>query len=245
MAHVQLLRVKKLTGGGIIVNAARHNLREIQAEIGADSHIDPCRTSLNVILRGSSLAAEVAAEAAAMMETAKVEQFRKLRKDAVRGLEIIFSLPPLSGISERDFFTDAIAWAEIYYELPILSAVIHQDEAAPHCHVIMLPLFNGRMMGSKKMGYRNHLFAMQADFFDKVGQRYGLARQTSAKRYSRAARVKAAVMLVNGLRKSPKHLDDPVIRDALRDALTENPMPAMAALGYEMPTTKAPNLTSL
>lgn len=229
-----------MTGGGKIAAAARHNLREIQAEMGADSHIDPRRTSQNVILRGAVLAVEVAREAAARMAAAKVEQFRKLRKDAVRGLEIIFSLPPSSGIAERDFFTDAVAWAEGFYELPILSAVIHNDEAAPHCHVIMLPLFNGRMVGSKMMGNRSRLLAMQADFFEKVGQRYGLGRQTPAKQYSRAARVKAAEVVVNDLRKNPKRLDDPAIRDAVRDALAENPMPAMGALGFEMPQAKAP-----
>lgn len=239
MAHVQLLRAKKLTGGGIITLAARHNLREIQAEMGADSHIDPSKISLNVILRGAALAVEVATEAAARMEAAKVEQCRKLRKDAVRGLEVIFSLPPSSGIVEHDFFTDAVAWAERFFELPILSAVIHNDEAAPHCHVIMLPLFHGHMVGSKMMGNRSRLLAMQADFFEKVGQRYGLARQTPAKCYSRAARVKAAEVVVNDLRKNPKRLDDPAIRDAVRDALTENPMPAMEALGFEMLQAKA------
>ena len=240
MAHVQLLRAKKLTGSGIITTAARHNLREIQAEMGADSHIDPCRTSLNIILRGAALAVEVAMEATARMKAAKVEQFRKLRKDAVRGLEIIFSLPPSSGIAEQDFFADAVAWAEGFYELPILSAVIHNDEAAPHCHVILLPLFDGRMIGSEKMGYIGHLSAAQDDFYEKVGQRYGLGRQTPTKRYSRAARVKAAEVVVNDLRKNPKRLDDPAIRDAVRDALTENPMPAMGALGFEMPQAKAP-----
>lgn len=239
MAHVQLLRAKKLTGGGIIAAAARHNLREIQAEMGADSHIDPRKIPLNVILRGAALAVDVAREAADRMEAAKVKQ---LRKDAVHGLEIIFSLPPLSGIAERDFFTDAVAWAEDFYELPILSAVIHNDEAAPHCHVIMLPLFDGRMIGSAKMGNRSRLLAMQADFFEKVGQRYGLARQTPAKRYSVAARMKAAEIVVNDLRKNPKRLDDPAIRDAVRDALTENPMPAMGALGFEMPQAKAPKV---
>lgn len=240
MAHVQLLRAKKLTGGGIIAAAARHNLREIQAEMGGDSHIDPRRTSLNAILRGAALAIEVATEAAAQMEAAKVGQCCKLRKDAVRGLEIIFSLPPSSGIAERDFFTDAVAWAEGFYELPILSAAIHNDEAAPHCHVLMLPLVNGRMVGSKMMGDRGRLLAMQADFFEKVGQRYGLERQAPAKRYSRAARSKAAVRVVTDLWKNPKRLADPAIRDAVREALTENPMPVMAALGFEMPKAKAP-----
>ncbi|MHB1115239.1 plasmid recombination protein [Sideroxydans sp.] len=240
MAHVQILRAKKLSGGGIIAVAARHNLREIQAEMGADSHIDPSKTLQNVILRGAAQAGEVVRDAAAQMEAAKVEQRRKLRKDAVRGLEIIFSLPPSSGIAERDFFADAVVWSESFFELPILSAVIHNDEAAPHCHVILLPLFDGRMIGSRMMGNRSRLLEMQANFFEKVGGRYGLERQAPVKRYSRAARTRAAEIVVNDLRKNPKRLDDPAIRDAVRDALVENPMPAMGALGFEMPQPKAP-----
>lgn len=238
MEHVQLLRAKKLTGAGIITNAARHNLREIQAEMGANSNINPSKSSKNIVLRGATLAADIAREASNMMEQANVGQSRKLRKDAVRGIEIIFSLPCCSGIAEREFFTDAIGWAQEYFELPVLSAVIHNDEAMPHCHLIMLPLFNGRMIGSRMMGNRSRLLAMQADFFEKVGQPYGLKRQTSKERHSRASREKAAEMVINVLRKNPVSLNEPTIRDALRDVIAENPMQLMAALGFEMQKAK-------
>ena len=233
----QVLRIKKLKGCGIITKAARHNLREIQAEVGADSHIDPLKTSQNIILRGGFLATDVARRADDLMAQ---ENVKSIRKDAVLGVEILFSLSPLSGIDERDFFTDAVAWAEIFFELPILSAVIHNDETAPHCHVIMLPLFNGRMIGSKKIGYKSHLKVIHADFHAKVGQGYGLVRQASQKRYSRFARVKAAGMVVDSLRKNYKHFKEPTICDALRDSITENPLPAMLALGLEMPKAKIP-----
>lgn len=235
--HTQLLRIGKMKGGGIITAAARHNLREIQAELGADSHIDPLKTIQNIILRGASDAAGVASLAVQLMEQGKV----KRRKDEVLGLEVVVSLRPASGMDEKAFFEAAVNWADNFFEIPILSAVIHNDEAAPHCHIVMLPLFDGRMIGGKLVGNIPRLLAMQADFYDKVGQPYGLTRPTPVKRYSSVARVKAAAMVIDYLKTHPKSLNEPTICDALRDALTLNPMPVMAALGLDMPEAKKPN----
>ena len=236
--HTQLLRIKKLTGSGIIAIAARHNLREIQAERGADSHIDPRKSLLNVVLRGAGRAAAVAAEAVRLMEQAKA---KPLRKDAVYGLEILVSLPPASGIAERDFFTDAVAWSEKFFEIPILSAVIHNDEAAPHCHIVMLPLFDGRMIGSKLVGNRERLTAMQADFHAKVGQGYGLKRGEPAKRYSRAARATAIESVITAWRRTKNSIDDPALRDAIRDDMAEvMPVHLMELFGLDMPEVRTP-----
>lgn len=239
MEHTQVLRIKKLKGGGIIATAARHNLREDQAERGADSHINPRKSSLNVVLRGAGRAADVAAEAVNLMELAQLK--KPLQKNGVHGLEIIFSLPPDSGIAEVDYFSEAVAWAELFFEIPILSAVIHNDEAAPHCHVIMLPLFDGRMIGSALVGNRTRLQAMQADFHVKVGQGYGLKRGEPAKRYSGAARVSAADSVVTALRRNKNNLDDPAIRDALRDTIAEiMPIHLMELLKLDVPEVRTP-----
>lgn len=236
MAHTQLLRIKKLTGCGILKTAARHNLREIQAELGANSHINPAKSLQNVILQGA-----ITADALAQDEKRLLEGLKKtIRKDAVRGLEVLFSLPPDSGIAEHAFFADAVSWAGNHFEVPILSAVIHNDEAAPHCHVLMLPLFDGRMIGSGLVGSRKRLQAMQADFFEKVASRYGLERKTPARGYSRAAKQKAAAMALDALRKSPKLLEAPAVRDALLDLFEENPARLVEALGFAMPEPKAP-----
>lgn len=239
MEHTQVLRIKKMKGSGIIATAARHNLREDQAERGADSNIDPSKSHLNVVLRGAGRAADVAAIAVSLMELAQLK--KPLQKNGVHGLEIIVSLKPASGIAERDFFTDAVAWAELFFEISILSAVIHNDEAAPHCHVIMLPLFDGRMIGSALVGNRTRLQAMQADFHAKVSERYGLKRGTPAKRYSGAARASAADRIVTALRRTKNRLDDPAIRDALRDTIAETmPVHLMELLGLDVPEVRTP-----
>lgn len=232
-AHVQFLKIKKLTGSNIIAIAHRHNLREIQAEHGADSHINPLMTYLNVVMRGAGTAADIAAEAVRLMQDADV---LPLRKNAVTALEVVISLPPNSGIDERAYFESSIKWLAQFFEVLILSAIIHNDEAAPHCHAILLPLFDGRMIGHRLMGNRQRLQAMQADFHAKVGQVYGLARQAPVKRYSASVRRNAADTIVHALQKNPKKLDDPAIRDALRDYLAETmPVNLLALLNLELP----------
>ena len=59
MSAAAFLRVKKLKGGGIVLAAARHTLREIQAELGAGGTIDPTRMGMNVVMHGPGDAADV------------------------------------------------------------------------------------------------------------------------------------------------------------------------------------------
>ena len=239
MEHIQFLRIKKLKYGGIIQLAASHNLREIQAELGADSHIDPLKTCTNKILRGADNAEEVARQAKILMLEAGI---KPLRKDAVLGLEIIVSLRPSSGLDESAFFHTSLSWADGFFELPIISAVVHNDEAAPHMHIIMLPLFDKRMIGNRLVGNKTRLNDMQANFFAKVGQRYGLTRGTQPRRLSSAARARAAALVIDFLGKNPKSINEPTFRDALRELVTVNPLPMILALGLKMPEDLKPKI---
>jgi len=87
----QFLRIKKLTGKEIIEVAARHNHREIHAEIGAaqDGKIDAALFGLNRVLRGHDTAKAVASHARILMDAAGV---KSLRRDAVRALELVVSV---------------------------------------------------------------------------------------------------------------------------------------------------------
>ena len=243
--HTLMLRVQSLNrekhGANIIYVAARHNL---EPEARAKDHIDSRKTSQNVVLRGAFRAADVAAEAVSMMELAKV---KPLRINASLGIEIIFSLPPSSGIAEKDYFTDAVEWAEGFFEIPILSAVIHNDEAAPHCHIILLPLFNGRMIGNALLGTPVKLKAMHADFHTKVAERYGLKLPKPAKRHSVPARTKVTAKVVNAMKKALRGIDEPTFWDAMRDTITESPAALMAYFGieYEIPTQPKKTFASI
>jgi hypothetical protein len=169
------LRLKKLKGGGIIAAAARHNRRALQVQVGASDSIDSTRSAMNETLRGPPTPEEVASLAKKLMSAAGIT---KTRKDAVLGIEIVFSLPVDHQIDDRDFFDSCSRWADDQFggAQNILSVDIHRDEAAPHCHVLLVPIVNDRLAGSDMVGNRKKLLHLQQDFHTKVGARYGLAK---------------------------------------------------------------------
>lgn len=236
-ADRQYLRLKKLVGRDIVRVAAKHNLRELQSELGAGSHIDHTRIGLNQILVGADNAAGVAADAERLMQEAGVGN---LRRDAVRGVEIIVSLPASSAIDRETFFSDSLAWVRGFFSVPVLSAVVHLDEAAPHCHVLLLPLVNGRMAGSDLVGNKTRLQAMQTGFFEEVGRRYGLTRPKAQRRLNQATRDKAASMIVTAIQGSPELLDKRDVESALLEVLRRDPAPLLMALKLTMPLSEKP-----
>lgn len=233
--HAQFLRIKKLTGKAIIQVAARHNLREIAAEIGAGDRIDPAGIADNTVVRGADTAGGVARMAKALMDEAGIT---RLRKDAVMALEIIFSLPPDTTVDQSRYFNEATLWAEQHFGVAVLSSIVHRDEAAPHCHVLLLPLINGRMIGSDLLGGKTKLSAMQADFHNKVGRAHGLARQPPQKRHSATVRT-AAIAQAFDVLIANSGLNSTVLRTLLEPHI-DNPEPLLIVLGLPMP---APNVT--
>jgi len=230
--------VKKLNEGpGHLRVAARHNLRELQAELGASSHIDASRIADNVILAGPKTAGEVVvlADGLLMEAGAKVK-----RKDAVRAVELLFSLPPETSIDVDAFFSDAVEWVRGFFSVPLLSAVIHKDEAAPHCHVLLLPLVDGRMAGSDLVGNRARLRSMQTAFYESVGMRYGLVRPKAVKRQNAATMRKAAELAFTAIVSDPDLLIRPTVEVAVIDAFRRDPEPLLGAIGISMPIQGKP-----
>lgn len=229
MSAGAFLRLKKLKGAGKIRVAAAHNLRAIAAEIGAASHIDPARCRLNVHLAGPETPQGVSDLADALMHAAGVA---KLRKDAVRAIEVLFSLPQgLNGFPYSDYFAACVEWAGAEFGA-VLCADVHHDEAAPHVHVLCLPLVDGRLVGSDLVGGPGKLRALQADFHTKVARVFGLKR-AGARRQSAVSREQ----WLRGVLGVLKARCDPVLKSALwpviRDVLERDPRPFAETLGFE------------
>ena len=240
MSGAAFLRIKKLKGGGIITVAARHNKRVIQAEMGATGSIDPTRSRLNYSIAGPAAAADVGQLAKDLMTAAGVG---KLRKDAVMGLEIVFSLPPRHAIDDRAYFTECAAWAGRHFggAHNILSADIHRDEAAPHCHVLVLPLLGNRMDGSNLLGGKQKLMALQKDFHLNVASRHGLSRAPA--RLSGTAKRVAAKAVLQRLRETSDSVLKSKVWATLRDVIENDPVRFLEAMGIKPPPTEAPGRT--
>jgi hypothetical protein len=191
---------------------------------------------LNYQLRGPATADEVAGLALALLDNAGVTT---LRRDACMALELVVSLPANTTVDHREYFAAAVAWADAYFNVPILSAAVHLDEAAPHCHILLLPLVSGRMQGGALAGGPAKIRAMLADFQQQVAQRFGMTHQPRAKRLSKPNRDAAGRMVLDALRARPERLREPAMRDALVAALGSQAETLLALLGLSMPTTKA------
>lgn len=237
-----ILRAKKLKGQSIVRVAAAHNKREIQAELGAAGSIDANRSHLNECLSGPPTAPQVADRAKAMTEAAGV---LRLRKDAVRAIEFVVSLAPAHAIDDRSFFIDAVAWLACRFggETNILSADIHRDEPAPHVHLLLLPLIDGRMNGSDALGGRTRLALLHSDFHAEVAAPYGLKR--AAARLRGSAKAAGVMAVLEHLRGS----SDPALHSAawgaMRDCIERDPAPFLAELGIAAPQSRPKALRSM
>ena len=235
MSGAAFLRLKKLNGGGIIKLAARHNKRSIQAEVGTSASIYPIRSHLNESLAGPSTADEVDRLSKKLMADAGVT---RLRKDAVRGVEVIFSLPPTHAFNDTDYFRDCVTWVGTYFGgiQNILSADIHRDEAAPHCHILILPLIKGRMNGSRLVGNKQKLIAMQTQFHQDVAARYGL--QKAPARLSRPAKLAGSRAVIKMMRQTGDKALQSAAWPCIRAGIEDDPRPYMTSLGIEVKMPK-------
>lgn len=240
MSGAGVMRVKKLKGNGIITVAARHNRRVIQAEMGAAGSIDPTRSCLNETLTGPSTAADVGQLAKDLMTAAGVV---KLRKDAVMGLEIVFSLPHDHALDDRAYFTACAEWAGATFggACNILSVDIHRDEAAPHCHVLLLPLIDGRMDGSNLIGGKQKLMALQKEFHAAVASTFGLSKAPA--RMAGTTRQAGARAVLQKLRDTADSALQSAAWAVIREAVERDPAPFMLALGIELVAPKKPGRT--
>ena len=238
----QYFALKKLTSPAQLMQAAKHNLREYLAELGADSHIDAGKIQNNLVLAGAATARGVIDMHRDALHGCEIFS---LRKDAVLAVECVISLPASTAIELEPFFRDCLQWLRDYYCCPVLSAVVHVDEAAPHCHYLILPLINGKMQGSDLVGNRAKLRQVQTDFHKAIGEKYGLKHNGGLK-LSKRMREAAAKRAVQVLSENPLALLDlPNVRLALCDLIAENPAPICDALGLELEVKLPQSLAAL
>lgn len=165
----------KLSGFLHLQAALRHNLREIAAERGPYGNIDSRRTCNNYALHGPDTSTAAMGIAKGIVSTADTGG-KALRKDAVVGIELIFTALPKTKGDLNEYFADCTRWAEAEFKAPLLSSVAHLDESSPHCHVILVPLVKGKMNGARLYGGKTQMSARLSSFYETVGKQYGLTR---------------------------------------------------------------------
>ncbi len=228
---------QKLKGAAHVSVAAMHNKRTMYADGAKGSGIDPTRSHLNYSLAGPPTPEEVATLREVLRSDAGLGKPR--RKDEVSAIEVVFSLNRGAAIDLRRYFTDCTTWAMKQFggEGNILSSDVHLDEPAPHCHVLMLPLVNGKMNGSDLIGGRSKLSALQADFHANVASLYGLRRPPP--KMSGAERRACAKQVHDRLTETDDAVQSSRVRVAICNAIERDPVPFMVDLGIPRPTRQA------
>lgn len=195
-----------------LLGALRHNKRAIQAERGADSHIDASRIHLNYSLVGSE-APELIVERADLLAA----QAKHRRKDNVLAVELIVALPVNDHIDKDAFFVVASSWVEEHFGGTVLSFDVHLDEAYPHAHALIMPLIDGRLNGSAMVGYGKKFKSHQDNFHFKVASKFGLVRPL--RKLKGKAKQLAVHAVLEAIKNDPvtESLLYPVLKKEIRD----------------------------
>jgi hypothetical protein len=234
MKHDQVLRIKSMTEKKkrkAILSAAKHNHRELPPE----AHIDPKRSHLNRVLYGAGTAAEVAQRAKGMMDAAGI---KPRAVNTILAVEVLICLPANFDGDAMAFFNDALAWADEFYQVPVLSAIAHFDESAPHMHIVLLPIIDGKLNGRAVMGDLPRIQAMHSDFYASVGRKHGLSKKTAHRR-SKEEQHTAAMQILNAIRAKPALLDGGQVKSLLLEAIGKNLDAFAASVGVVLPEPKA------
>jgi len=229
MTDHHFFAIAKLTGASKLKAAAIHNHREFGF---VPENIDPSKMHLNYVLEGPNSARGILDLDQALKEAAHVT---KGRKDRVQALEIVFSLPPATAIAQEEFFFDCLNWVKKQFPCPVLSAIVHLDEAAPHCHIILLPLVNGKMNGSDLMGNAPKLRARHIDFSEKVGKIYGLKYEGKPEKLSYEQRTATTKIVYERLINDPARLASYDVKALIQKAISLDPMSWAKAVSIRLP----------
>jgi len=224
-----------------LLAAARHNKRELKAEFGEDGKFESTVKVNNKILAGPPTANEVVQLAKLLMVAAGIDTNR-LRKDYTQAIELIFSLPVEAKIESEPYFVACVDWTrKTFGHDVVLSADIHNDESTPHCHVLVLPLREGKRVGGALIN-RTALRELTEAFFSQVAQPNGLKRPP--RRLSGHSKKKAARLIFEKLEK----LDDPLLKsrllDPLKSEIARNPDEYMSLLSIDHEDVRPKNQKS-
>lgn len=219
-----------------LAQAARHNLRELQAERGSRAHISTDLTPLNCVLHGPAESGAMLALASGLMQRYQVPHC-KLRRDHVQALEFVISLPASSTVDPLVYFKASTDWLlKTFGSEMLLSVVVHLDESAPHMHALVLPIIQGVYQGGAPIN-RTNLPKLVSGFAELVGKPFGLSFEPKL-RLTASQRGLAANVVIDYLSTRA----DPVVCSRLWPAvcseIKRSPQAYMELLGLTMPAEK-------
>jgi len=157
------MRMEKIKSRSSLVRAAQHNTRERDPP-----NADQEKKSLNW---STGPVDDIMAKYSQLLPV-------KVRKNAVHAVELLMTASPdYSGDWDR-YLRNCDKWAEgLFGKGNILSVTHHFDESTPHTHLLVIPLADGKLNAKHFIGgSRDRMSELQDDFFQNVGQPFGMER---------------------------------------------------------------------
>lgn len=104
-----------------------------------------------------------------------LELKRKPRKDAVKMIDIVLTLPKeVPAEYEKDFFKAAANFfSEKFGKENVISAWVHEDETTPHMHFAFVPITEDGRLSAKEIVSRNMLKSLHEDTERAIEEQLG------------------------------------------------------------------------
>lgn len=211
-----------------LLGAARHNLRQINAELAHASSIDSLRTQFNQILRGPAQAEDVVSLSKSQITEAGVD-IRKLRHDHVQAVEVLISLKCDLSHETEPFFKACVKWLEAWFgKENVLSAILHLDESKPHLHALISPITDGKVNGSRLIS-RQSLQRQKNAFQAEVAAKFGLLLPQS--KLSKIDQRNAAIQVLAHLARTKSSLPKDPAWSSIKAAIYKDPVAFLTDYG--------------
>lgn len=160
MANYAIMRCEKIKSRASLTRALQHNTRERI----------PRNAKTDIKERVMTLYSN---------DMANYEDaFKNARKNAVYGVEWLFTASDMSNIDLNQWGKDNLEWvAKEMGKENILNASIHLDETTPHMHILVVPRYNDKLNCRHYLGGTKYkMRELQDNYFDRVGINYDLQR---------------------------------------------------------------------
>lgn len=167
-----ILRTQKLKAVQAVRRSLMHAFRDMETP-----NADPAKTPDNTHIGAAGT------ESALKSFSARLNTQKHLRKNGVLAIEYLMTgSPEVMAKMDREaqdaYFSDALTWLRTRHgEENVFYAGIHRDESTPHMYAYVVPIDEkGKLNCSAYLGSARALSAMQTDYANVVGRKYGLIR---------------------------------------------------------------------
>lgn len=195
-----ILRTQKLKAVQAVRRSLMHAFRDMDTP-----NADPDKTPDNAQIGATST------EEALENFSARLNTQKHLRKNGVLAIEYLMTGSPeamamMSREAQDAYFEDALTWLRKRHgEENVFYAGIHRDESTPHMYAYVVPIDErGKLNCSAYLGNARALSAMQTEYANAVGSRYGLIRgiEGSKAKHERVKRHYAVISQKNEVKTS-------------------------------------------